>query len=154
MWDSLGSPFRTLHLTKPVSQGTNPVIQGTNQDLRCIRDLMVNKQGKEQPKKLEYKHLEGLPCILILVEKGGPHGQTESGGRVLAVNAGARAPRGGVTRQGVVLTDLQSLCDCQLNFSLSLSLSRARALSQSGVYKERRSSPALYHSQSKGSMVS
>jgi hypothetical protein len=24
-----------------------------------------------------------------------------------------RAPRGGVTRQGVVLTDLQSLCDCQ-----------------------------------------
>ena len=31
----------------------------------------------------------------------------------LAVNAGARAPRGGVTRQGVVLTDLQSLGDCQ-----------------------------------------
>jgi hypothetical protein len=30
-----------------------------------------------------------------------------------------------------VLTDLQSLCDCQLNFSLSLSLSRARALSLS-----------------------
>jgi hypothetical protein len=27
--------------------------------------------------------------------------------------AGARAPRGGVTRQGVVLTDLQSLLDCQ-----------------------------------------
>ena len=33
--------------------------------------------------------------------------------RVLTVNAGARAPRGGVTRQGVVLTDLQSLLDCQ-----------------------------------------
>ena len=32
---------------------------------------------------------------------------------ILAVNAGARAPRGGVTRQGVVLTDLQSLRDCQ-----------------------------------------
>jgi hypothetical protein len=44
---------------------------------------------------------------------GGPHGQTESGGRVLAVNTGARAPRGGVTRQGVVLIDLQPLCDCQ-----------------------------------------
>jgi hypothetical protein len=43
--------------------------------------------------------------------------------RVLAVNAGNRAPRGGVTRQGVVLTDLQSLLDCQYNFSLSLSLS-------------------------------
>ena len=37
-----------------------------------------------------------------------PHGQTESGGRVLAVNAGTRAPRGGVTRQGVVRTDLHS----------------------------------------------
>ena len=29
------------------------------------------------------------------------------------------SPGGGVTRQGVVLTDLQSLLDCQLNFSLS-----------------------------------
>jgi len=27
--------------------------------------------------------------------------------------AGARAPRGGVTRQGVVLTHLPSLLDCQ-----------------------------------------
>jgi hypothetical protein len=45
---------------------------------------------------------------------GGPHGQTESGGRVLAVNAGARAPRGGVTRRPyLVLTDLQSPRDCQ-----------------------------------------
>jgi hypothetical protein len=43
---------------------------------------------------------------------GGPHGQTESGGRVLAVNAGARAPSR-VARQGVVPTDLQSLLDCQ-----------------------------------------
>jgi hypothetical protein len=41
-----------------------------------------------------------------------------------AVNAGAHAPWGGVTRQGVVLTDLQSLRDCQYNFTfLSLSLS-------------------------------
>jgi len=54
---------------------------------------------------------------------GGPHGLTESGGRVLAVNAGNRAPRGGVTRQGVVLTDLQSLLDCPQLLSLSLSLS-------------------------------
>jgi hypothetical protein len=28
-------------------------------------------------------------------------------------HAGPRAPRGGVTRQGVLLTDLQSLLDCQ-----------------------------------------
>ncbi len=35
--------------------------------------------------------------------------------------AGARAPRGGVTRQGVALTDLESLLDCQSNSSLSLS---------------------------------
>jgi hypothetical protein len=37
----------------------------------------------------------------------------ESGGIVLAVRCWARAPRGGVTPQGVVLTDLQSLLDCQ-----------------------------------------
>ena len=53
--------------------------------------------------------------LLLPTRQGGPHGQTESGGRVLAVNAGARAPRGGVTRQGVVRTDLQSLLDFQLN---------------------------------------
>jgi hypothetical protein len=35
--------------------------------------------------------------------------------------------RVGLTRQGVVLTDLQSLLDCQsINLSLSLSLSRER----------------------------
>ncbi len=62
MWDSLGSPFRTLHLTKPVSQGTN-------QGVWRIRDR-ITTQGKVEPKKLEHKHLEGLPCILILVEKG------------------------------------------------------------------------------------
>jgi hypothetical protein len=62
MWDSLGSPFRTLYLTKPVSQGTK-------QGVWRIRDR-ITTQGKVEPKKLEYKHLEGLPCILILVEKG------------------------------------------------------------------------------------
>ena len=51
--------------------------------------------------------------LCLPTRQGGPNGQTESGGRVLAVNAGARAPSGGVTRQGAVLTDLQSLCDCQ-----------------------------------------
>jgi len=63
------------------------------------------------------------PCAC----QGVPHGQTESGGIVLAAvlpsYAGARAPRGGVTRQGVVLADLQSLLDCQLNVSLSRALS-------------------------------
>ena len=47
------------------------------------------------------------------------------GGRVFTINVGARAPRGGVTRQGVVLTDLQSLLDCQyklLSLALNLSL--------------------------------
>jgi hypothetical protein len=50
-----------------------------------------------------------------------PRGDTTSGrlglrqGEInfLAVDSGARAPRGGVTRPGVVLTDLQSLRDCQ-----------------------------------------
>ena len=45
----------------------------------------------------------GPSCVL---PQGVPQGQKES-------YAGARAPRGGVTRQGVVLTDLQSLLDCQ-----------------------------------------
>ena len=60
-------------------------------------------------------------------------------GVVLAVICWARAPRGDVTRQGVVLTDLQSLLNCQLkllslppalplSLSLSLSLSLALAL--------------------------
>ena len=53
---------------------------------------------------------DGSQSPLVLTR---PHGPTESGGRVLAVNDGARAPRGGVARQGVVLTDLQSLRDCQ-----------------------------------------
>jgi hypothetical protein len=39
---------------------------------------------------------------------------SESGGIVLVAHAGVRAPRTGVTRQGVVLTDLKSLLDCQL----------------------------------------
>jgi len=43
--------------------------------------------------------------------------------------AGARAPRGSVTRQGVVLINLQSLLDCQKNFSLSVSLSLSLSLS-------------------------
>jgi hypothetical protein len=43
------------------------------------------------------------------VRKGVPRGQTESGDIVLAVMCWAR----GVTRQGLVLTDLQSLLDCQ-----------------------------------------
>jgi hypothetical protein len=54
----------------------------------------------------------GAPLCLP-TRQGGSHGQTESGGRVLAVNAGACAPRGGVTRQGVVLTDVKSFLDCQ-----------------------------------------
>jgi hypothetical protein len=57
------------------------------------------------------RHLIGI--LPLPTRPGGPHGQTESGGRAIAVNAGARAPRGGVTRQGVVLTDLKSLRDCQ-----------------------------------------
>jgi hypothetical protein len=51
------------------------------------------------------------PCV----RKGVPHGQTESGNVVLPLYspsyAGARALRGGVTRQGAVLTDLKSPLD-------------------------------------------
>ena len=44
----------------------------------------------------------GLFLYLLIVNK-----------LLLLSHSGARAPRGGVTRQGVVLTDLQSLRDCQ-----------------------------------------
>jgi hypothetical protein len=50
----------------------------------------------------------GSSCVL---PKGVPQGQTESGGIVLAVICWS--PSGGVTRQGDVLNDLQSLLDCQ-----------------------------------------
>ena len=50
------------------------------------------------------------PCAR---RQGVSHDQTESGGIVLAVICWARAPTGGVTRQGVALTDLESLLDCQ-----------------------------------------
>jgi hypothetical protein len=53
------------------------------------------------------------PSLSLALSLALSDGQMESGGSVLAVNVEARAPRGGVTRQGVVLTDLQSLRDCQ-----------------------------------------
>jgi hypothetical protein len=56
----------------------------------------------------------GMMCVFLYVNVCSevlgllvPHGQTESGGVVLAVICWARARRGGVSRQGVVLTDLQ-----------------------------------------------
>ena len=51
--------------------------------------------------------------VFVCVSEGPgvPHAHAESGGVVLA--AGPRVPRGGVTRQGVALTELQSLVDCQ-----------------------------------------
>ena len=66
----------------------------------------------------------GRPHVLApLCPPGVPHGKTESGGIVLH-HAGARAPRGGLTRQGVVLTDLQSLLIVnKTSLSLSPSLS-------------------------------
>ena len=50
-------------------------------------------------------------CAPTLCSSGVP--QREGGVKVLAAVAGPRVPRGGVTRHGVVLTDLQSLIDCQ-----------------------------------------
>jgi hypothetical protein len=49
------------------------------------------------------------PCA----RQGVPQGQAESGRIVIAAEAGPRVPRGGVTRQGVVLSDFQSLVVCQ-----------------------------------------
>ena len=69
-------------------------------------------------------------CVYPPARRAGPHGQTESGYRVLAVNAGARAARGGVTRQGVVLTDLfiHFLIVNKTSLSLSLSLCSATSV--------------------------
>ena len=57
---------------------------------------------------------------------------------VLAAVAGPRVPGGGVTRQGVALTDLQSLVDCQmislsLAFPLFLPLFLSRSLARESV---------------------
>jgi hypothetical protein len=48
----------------------------------------------------------------VASERASERGQAESGGIVLAT-CWPRVPRGGVTRQGVALTDLQSLDDRQ-----------------------------------------
>jgi len=70
--------------------------------------------GYEKTLTFEKLSFRTLPTpTSSLVRKGVPHGQTESGGIVLAVMCGARAPRGGVNRKGVVFTDLQSLLDRQ-----------------------------------------
>jgi hypothetical protein len=77
------------------------------------------------------------PLFVSMILRGfttsGRLGLSQGGITVLAVNAGARAPRGGVTRQGVVLTDLQSLLDCRKNLSLSLSLSLSSSSSSSAA---------------------
>ena len=99
------------------------------------------------------KSLNSLNCPTLSLCQGVPHGHTESGGIVLAVMCWSPAPRGSVTRQGVVLTDLlrlKSLLDfnktslslsclptfshflivnkISLSLSLSLSLSRSRRI--------------------------
>jgi hypothetical protein len=51
--------------------------------------------------------------------RAGPHGQTESGGRILAVNAGARAPRGHPTGRCAYRPSFTSLLSIKL---LSLAL--------------------------------
>jgi hypothetical protein len=53
---------------------------------------------------IEYKQISPPTDVINL---------SESWGTVLAVICWPRAPRGGVTRQGDVLTDLHSLFDCQ-----------------------------------------
>jgi hypothetical protein len=113
----------------PRSVPREPLLPGACHTLGCA-------EGTDAPQAC------GRKCV--------PHGQTESGGIVLLTYAGPRAPRGGVTRQGVVLTDLQSLVDVNKLLSLSLSLCpslppplsvslpRARALSLSHQNKKKK----------------
>ena len=65
------------------------------------------KRGKGGKSNIELAALSlsrALPSFLPQGSKSKPRA---------TAYAGARAPSGGVTRQGVVLTDLQSLFDCQ-----------------------------------------
>jgi hypothetical protein len=72
-----------------------------------ITDLPLPIPSLSSTPGLPFSNLSvSLLSSLLPTRQGGPRGQTKSGSRVLAVNAGARAPRGGVTRQGVVLIDL------------------------------------------------
>ena len=71
--------------------------------------------------------INSLSCALC--PQGVPHGQRESGGVVLAVICWAPSAQRRCYRQGVVLTDFQSLVGCQSNFFLALSVSLALSLS-------------------------
>ena len=67
---------------------------------------------------------ETVWALLCVAERRATRANREwGGGIVLAVVCWAPSAQRRCTRQGVVLTDLQSLLDCQQNFSLSLSLS-------------------------------
>jgi hypothetical protein len=64
MWQHLDREFRSLHLIR----------EGNEDPAKPIRDWVL-KDAEDPSKgvdarKLEYSHLEGLPCILILVNKG------------------------------------------------------------------------------------
>ena len=74
-----------------------------------------------------------LLLLLLLLRVWNPHDGVSFLINSLSLSyAGPRVPRGCVTRQDVVLTDLQSFVDCQstsLSLSLSPSLACARSLS-------------------------
>jgi hypothetical protein len=80
---------------------------------------------------------DGRPDVIAsLCSPGVPQGQAESGGILLAAVSGTRVPRGGVTRQGVALTDRKSLVGCQygkLPFSCSCT-DVAQSRSQSTLF--------------------
>jgi hypothetical protein len=68
------------------------------------------------------------PCVHPPA-KAGPHGQTEIGGRVLTVNAGARAPRGVSPDRALCLSTFSHFVIVdKTSLSLSLSLDRALCL--------------------------
>ena len=80
----------------------------------------------------------GPSCVLL---KRVPQGQTESGGLVLAANAGPQVPCGGVTHKRRC-TYRHSVFYLIVNKVLSLSLSLARARSLSLGADRRRSGPS------------
>jgi hypothetical protein len=65
-----------------------------------------------------YIYTDNAVLFSFSLDLSAPNEKASSSSLVLAVICWAHAPRGGVTRQGVVLTDLSSLGDWQQNSAL------------------------------------
>ena len=103
-------------------------LQGDPAPARCTREA-VDRFGIPTPRKSGSvigadRQRFGPPCVLL---KRVPQGRTESGGIILAANAGPLVPSGGVTLKRLC-TYRPSVIYLIVNKLLSLSLSLSRSL--------------------------